>query len=296
MTDLRRPLRLAVATAVLAVAAVGLPSLPASAAPPPKHVAVIVAGVATACVPWHSGMNGGDVLTAGGFHPQYGQRSPYLGFVMQLSGQPATPDPAQRYWAYFQMSGGRWQYSGSGALSSKPLPGGVEGWALSSTSAGSSGATEPPLASYASICGGIDPTPAPPVSAPRTTPPPVRSTAPAAGPTANAGTTSGRAPGATSTAAPTRTSPGSTASSGPGSSTGAIASSTPPPTAPPPTTAGPAEQTTAAGAILPTAPPKANRPSSSGVPPWGTALAIALVAALGGGAFWRTRTQRQRRP
>lgn len=280
MSGTRRLLRLAVTAAFLAAATVGPPSQPASASTP-QHVAVVVDGIATACVTWHSGMSGGDVLSEGGFNPQYGQRTPYIGFVLQLSGQPAAPDPSQKYWAYFHLSGSSWLYSGDGALGYHPLAGTVDGWALSDTTAGPGGANKPPVHSYASICAGQDPAPAPThsprprpthTSTGRTAQPPVNALPP--GPA----TTSTHAnPTASATARPTPR----TAASPTGSTAAHVGSSGTP---------------VSAANALPAAPPKARDTKRAGVPAWSTALAIVLVAALGGLAFWRARSQRQKLP
>ncbi|MEO6886803.1 MAG: hypothetical protein ABI232_11055 [Jatrophihabitantaceae bacterium] len=44
--------------------------------------------------------------------------------------------------------------------------------------------------------------------------------------------------------------------------------------------------------MLRAAPPKPKQSSELGFPPWGTALALAVIALLGAGAFWLSRTSR----
>jgi len=59
---MRRVLRLA---AVAALAAAGLAIGPAGAAhASTSYVAIVIAGDKTACVPWHSGITGDEVLNA----------------------------------------------------------------------------------------------------------------------------------------------------------------------------------------------------------------------------------------
>jgi len=271
-------LRGSVIAAVLAAAAVLLPCLPATAQQPaPTHVAVVVDGVGTACVPWHSGMTGADVLTAR-FTVQWGQQTPagnYAGMVVQINGDPAAPNPHTAYWAYFHDTGSGWQYSGTGALSSHPQPGTVEGWRLDSAT--TSAHPEPAAASYASICAGQDPTPAPTHATPSHAPThaakrATTSTAPlaphvnAAGRLATAARAHAahRSPAASSSAR-------STTPATPRSTVASYAAS---PLAVMPSSAR-------AAALTPH--------DGGGFPPWGTALAIVVVLGLGGGALWRTR-------
>jgi hypothetical protein len=243
----------------------------------PTHVAVVVDGVGTACVPWHSGMTGADVLTAR-FSVQWGQPTPsgnYAGMVVQINGVPTNPNPHTAYWAYFRNSGSGWQYSGAGALSTHPQPGTVEGWRLDS--AATSAHPAPAAASYASICAGQDPTPAP-SRQPHTSAPPAHASSPRATqrPGATVGhaaapkaSTSARPRHATSTPAPTHTRP---------------------PVAIPSTDGTVASDATSTPAVTPSSTPAAlTHHGGGGIPPWGTALAIVVVVALGGAAVWRTR-------
>jgi hypothetical protein len=267
-----------ITAAVLAAAAVLLPCLPATAQQPkPTHVAVVVDGIGTACVPWHSGMTGADVLTAR-FRVQWGQPTPggnYAGMVVQINGDPAQPNPHTAYWAYFHNSGSGWQYSGSGALSSHPQPGTVEGWRLDS--AASSAHPQPAAASYASICAGQDPAPAsthahPPASHPHTT---------TAATTAAPRQRRADAPVRQATSTPARIrAPHRSPSARP---SGRSATATPDHTI--------ASYGTPTPTVTPFSTPAAamSRQNGGGFPPWGTALAIVVVLGLGGAAVWRTR-------
>jgi hypothetical protein len=243
-------------------------------------VAVVVDGVGTACVPWHSGMTGADVLTAR-FQVQWGQQTPagnFAGMVVQVNGVPANPNPHTAYWAYFRNSGSGWQYSGSGALSTRPQPGTVEGWRLDSAT--TSAHPAPAAATYASICAGQDPAPTPthasasqqPTQAPAT-----RTTATTTQPTVaavrNAKATPARATTRSAHRSPT-TRP-STPAGAPTTPDGTVASYA-------------ASPLTATDGSTPAA-AQTSRPDKGGFPPWGTALAIVVVLALGGGALWRAR-------
>jgi hypothetical protein len=268
-------MRSSAAAAVLTAAAVLLPCLPAAAQQPaPPHVAGILDGVGTACVPWHSGMTGADVLTAR-FHVQWGQQTPagnYAGMVVQVNGVPANPNPHTAYWAYFHNSGSGWQYSGTGALSSHPQPGTVEGWRLDSATTSSH--PTPAAASYASICAGQDPTPAPPThtSKPPTHAPAAKATATTTRPTVAAVRNAKATPARTATRSAHRS-----------------------PSTRPSTSAPPTDSTVASSAATPVTSTPSSTPAAmthqggGGFPPWGTGLAIVVVLALGGAAFWRTR-------
>ncbi|HEU5008287.1 MAG TPA: hypothetical protein VFT67_15020 [Jatrophihabitantaceae bacterium] len=268
-------LRGSVIAAVLAAAAVLLPCLPAAAQQPtPTHVAIVVDGVGTACVPWHSGMTGADVLTAR-FHVQWGQQTPagnYAGMVVQINGDPTAPNPHTAYWAYFHNNGSGWQYSGTGALSSHPQPGTVEGWRLDS--AATSSHPQPAAASYASVCAGQDPVPAP---TPTTT----------TAPRTHAATHTRTSPAPHVNAARRLATPARSRAAHRSPAAGSAARTTTP--------AAP-RSTVASGAATPVAATPSSTPAAAltrdhggGFPPWGTALAIVVVLGLGGGALWRTR-------
>lgn len=273
-----RPARRSVAAAfaVAALGALGAPAAAQARPPSPTHVAVVVNGVGTACVPWHSGMTGAEVLTAR-FDVQWGQPTPsgnFAGMVVQINGVPTNPNPHTAYWAYFHNSGSGWQYSGSGALSAHPKPGTVDGWRLDSAT--TSAHPEPAAASYASICAGQDPTPAPPA---HTTTSPPRTHAPGA-------TTSHAVAAAPPTSAPPMPTSTGTRRAGhsptAGPSTRGAAATTPSRTV---ASYAPGPRTLTASS----SPAALSRHRAGGFPPWGTALAIAVVLALGGAALWRAR-------
>lgn len=268
MTGLRRSIGPAAAAALLAAAAVVLPSAPAQAQTIPKHLAIYVAGVGTACAP-----SGTDGLTAldSRYNVKIGQPgSPTVGMVLFINGIGANSNQP-KYWSYWHWSGGRWRYAGSGPAASHPPAGSSDGWVF-----GSYASTDrPPLpnADYASLCAGKDPTVAP--SHPTVKPKP----------THHATHTSSRyVPPAPTTSA---------RGSSPKAKVSARPSTHPSPI---PTTHTPSAGPTASAVALRAAPPRASSAQHSGLPPWGTALAIVVVAALGGAAFWRTRAQRQKSP
>jgi len=267
-----RALGLVAAAALGAAATAGLQAAPASAAP--THVAVVVAGDRAVCVDWHSGMTGADVLVAA-VHVTWGNRAPYTGMVLQIDGRPSAPDPQQAYWAYFRNG----VYSSAGPASTKPAAGSVEGWSY----VPANGSTPPPPSgSYASICRGQDPTPAP--SRPRgsTHQPPASSTH--------------RAP-ATSSSPRTRQPAGTTAGTArsPASTTRAARTSTvaaPKQTATPsntPTSLRTGDTASSTAAVPAQAAQRPQQTSRSAFPPWGTALAVGAIAVLGGAGYWFSR-------
>lgn len=273
MSGVRRPIGLIVAAAFVAAASLGLPGTPAQARTVPKHVAIYVAGVGTACA--DAGTDGLSALESK-YDVTIGPPGrPTVGMVLFIGGVGSNSNNPN-YWSYWHWAGDRWVYAGTGPSSSHPAAGSSDGWAFGAFKAGQ----QPPLpdANYASLCGGKDPTVAP---THKRAPKPTHSSAHR---TTQPAATSTR-PGPTSPAASTLPAHKSR------SSTQQASSSTAAPTGSPST-----DGIVLANA-LPTAPPKAdNSAKQSGIPPWGTAIAIALVALLGGGAFWRTRARRQRSP
>jgi hypothetical protein len=253
-------------------------------------VAVVIAGDRSVCVDWHSGMTGSEALVAAA-DVTWGNRAPYVGMVLQIDSRPANPDPQQAYWAYFRNG----VYSSAGPASTKPAAGSVEGWSY----VPADGSTPPPPSgSYASICAGQDPTPAPsrprsstprpPASstrhAPATSSPartghPVTMTAGAshggnqAAGTSGASTSGSAAPRPTATPSSAPASPGDAASSNETAQSG---------------TAGtvPASST---AAVLAQAAHRPDQTSRSAFPPWGTALAVGAIAVLGGAGYWFSR-------
>lgn len=276
---------LAVAGAVLAPAAL----CPAAVAAPlpavaPSHVAIVVAGDRSACVPWQRGMSGDDVLAAGHFRLGYNQ----AGLITQIDGVPAHPDPYQAYWAYFNDAGAGWKYNGLGPASTHPAAGSVEGWVYDPAAGAPA---PPPAASYAAICAGQDQRPAPARPATRSTTPARRSPAPAAASSRPAPTHGARAttPPATRGSAPATAAhrlAKRTARSAPASTVG----SSPPsvPSAPSAASTGVSPDAATASTSPVALPHRAdNGPSQR--PALITVLALIVVAALGGLALWRAR-------
>lgn len=156
--------------ALLAAAALALtgfvPAAPAAAARP-THVAIVIAGHGVACVPWHSGITGDEVLN----DVATVRYRPSDGLITQIDGTPSNNRADEtHYWSYWHNTGAGWRYSTLGASAYHPNAGTVEGWHFIN---GAPHATPPPVRSYASIC--HDTASAPP--APR--PPPSTTAAPA---------------------------------------------------------------------------------------------------------------------
>jgi hypothetical protein len=266
---MRRVLRLA---AVAALAAAGLAIGPVGAVGPaqasPTHVGIVIAGDKTACVAWHSGMTGDDVL-----HAVAKVTYRYDGLIVQIDGKPTsgTADNTH-YWAYWHNTKGYWVYSGEGAGTYLAPAGSVEGWAYSNGTL-----TKPPLVSYASIC--HDTTPPAPTTKPASTRRASTSSASAPAQIGHASSTSNAPPPLSSHAgvSATRTteSPSRHKSATPTSTTTAGLPSTVDSASPSPST---------------TAPPKKHH-SASAAPAAGTAAGIVAAAAIGGVAFWRMRRQ-----
>jgi hypothetical protein len=143
--------RAAAAAAVLVWGAAVLVTEAPSVAAAPDHVAVVVdynnaGAVSTACVAWHSGMTGADVLSAA-YTVTYARD----GFVLKINGVGVNSESnTQYYWAYFHDGA----YSVTGAEGSHPAAGTVEGWAFDRQAGRPAG---PPAISYATICAGRDP-------------------------------------------------------------------------------------------------------------------------------------------
>jgi hypothetical protein len=277
--------RFVAALTLAGAATIGPVSQPAQAAITPTHVAVVVANLGSACVSYHSGMTGGDVLDAN-FTVQWGGPPSYVGFVLKINGV-GTPQPTTtRYWAYYHNTGGGWAYSGSGATSYHPQPGTVEGWAYDN---GSPSPPTPPGTSYAAICG-QDPAPLPAPTPPhpvthapsthRVTPAPTGRPGQPGSPTSATGggahssaSTPAAGSQATSSTRPhssarTKSSSAGTESNDPSSSSGA---------------SQPAVQLVGA---------KESDKHNSAAPAVGTALALLTVVGLGAAAFWRLRRQK----
>ncbi|MEO9137483.1 MAG: hypothetical protein ABI345_00280 [Jatrophihabitans sp.] len=277
---------MSVATALLVVSA-GL-AQPAWAEKKPSYVAIVVSGHVTACVRWHSGITGDEVLNATAT-VRYRQPD---GIIVQIDGEPSPPRADNdHYWSYWHSSGGGWSYSDIGASGYSPAAGTVEGWSFVD------GATKTPPAQnpgglYAAICGSKDPAPAPASASTSSTsrhdPAPSSSTSHAAGGLAS--TISNGHPRVEARARPLR-GPGSTVVNTP-----ARAGTTAVPSA-----ASPGSRATATEQSNPVAPgtpivsdvrPAAaeRRPSAGAA--WPTIVALILAAAFGGAGVWAARRRR----
>ena len=114
-----------------------------------------------------------------------------------------------RYWAYYALEDGQWQYASAGASLRKVHNGDVDGWAWGSGKAGQG--AMPPLLTFEEICPPVVPTvaPAPPTEPPlvpatQSPEPPVTQET-AIAPTATAATVAAASPPATATKATPQT-------------------------------------------------------------------------------------------
>jgi hypothetical protein len=265
------------------LAALALPAAPASATA--THVGIVVefgAGrVSTTCA--SAGGSGLDVLERK-YRVLLGAQPPYIGFVLTINGTGITRPDDTHYWSYWRSSGnGGWTYSGSGAGSTTPAAGSVEGWSYVD---GASSAPRPPSYTYAALCGAADPKPAR-TSSRAYAPPPPRPVTTAHKPTAHKPTETTRpqaraaSPHGTASPARHRTASRATTSHPTPSAT---PSATPPSATP---TKAPTNATSTTPA--PTASPVARQSSGTGLPAWGTVLAVLVVVALGTVAWLRMR-------
>jgi hypothetical protein len=279
---MKPPVGRAIAAVLCAGATLVVPAVPAAARP--AHVGVVVqfapGRVSRACT---TADGSGLAVLARTFSVTIGHVPPYAGFVFTINGTGTTRPDDTHYWSYWRSAGnGEWSYSGSGAGSSTPAAGTVEGWSYVD---GTANAAAPPPYSYASVCAGADPKPPPTRTSSRAYAPPpprrvatrpapkARSTVPTATPTAASGPRPhGTArPSPHHTPTPTRTSARATAQPVPSR-----------------TATTPAASTTAIPAT-PVVSPAAHRSHASGLPAWGTAIAVLVVLALGTGAWLRMR-------
>jgi hypothetical protein len=184
---------------VLAVALGGgvlLPPGAAVAAANPHYVGVVI-GSRYACVRWHAGRTGADVLTKAARVTYRGD-----GIVLTINGKPNPPHADDtHYWSYWHDTGGRWHYSSVGAGGYQPKAGTVDGWSYDDGHANPSPPAANPAGLYADICGARD----------EPKPKPSRTQEPVA-PTTHA--TSSSAPRTSATASPTATRPPVTAATG----------------------------------------------------------------------------------
>jgi hypothetical protein len=273
---------LASSAAIVAVASAALVVAGQSAgtAAAPGYVGIVIAGNGYACVPWHSGISGDEVLNDAATVTY--RRD---GLIVQIDGDPSsgTAD-ASHYWSYWHDTGPAWHYSTAGGSGYRPAAGSVEGWSYVD-----GGTASPPAQAasglYAAICSRKVVTRAshPASPKPRSTAkaqPAVRSRSRAAGSTAPASaTTTSRAASASATARATR--PGSSAKA---VEAGPIGAAKLPSSASNPV------------AGLSSLPPRTNRASERTNKSSGSVLAVviglALALLIGGAAgatIWRRR-------
>lgn len=188
---------LAVLAAGLAGGVLLLPG-PAAGAATPHYVGIVI-GERYACVRWHAGITGDDVLNRAA---DVTYRSD--GIVLTINGAPDPPHADDtHYWTYWHDTGARWQYSPVGASGYRPAAGTVEGWNYDDGQAHPPPPASDPSGLYASICGARDATPTPsatptPTRARTSTHAPVSSTTHSARPTPTRSSSSAPAPRTTS--------------------------------------------------------------------------------------------------
>jgi hypothetical protein len=137
-------------TAVLGGGVLLLPGA-AVAAAEPSHVGIVI-GSQYACVRWHSGITGDDVLNQAA---AVTYRSD--GIVLTINGEPNPPHADDtHFWSYWHDTGGRWHYSGVGASAYQPKAGTVEGWSYDNGHADAPQPAAKPATLYAGICGARD--------------------------------------------------------------------------------------------------------------------------------------------
>jgi hypothetical protein len=292
------------------VVAAGVDAPPADAAgcgPAPQgQVAVVMVidrgtgSPSTRCAVVPQGSTGLDALRAAGHDVRLDG-----GFVCGIDGLPATgcgnrPDAGFAYWRYWHAApGGAWSYSQVGAGGYRlPARCAVEGWVWSDSPSSN---TPPSVPAPTPTCE-APPTTAAPTLPPRpapTVPAPVAPTGGGAVPTSpptTAAPGSGGAPATVSGAPPASVAGETTvppdpaladvpSPEGAGAGEGEPSSSTDPDRGDGRPSAGGADADAETEGELAAS---AEGPSSSGAP-WGVAVAVVLVAALGGAAAWRSR-------
>jgi hypothetical protein len=276
------------AVRVLAVALGGgvllLPGVAVASANP--HYVGIVIGSRYACVRWHAGVTGDDVLNKAA---RVTYRSD--GIVLTINGKPNPPHADDtHYWSYWHDTGGRWQYSSVGASGYQPKAGTVDGWSYDDGHANPSPPAANPAGLYADICGARD----------KPKPKPSRAHQPVA-PTAHATTSS--APRTSATASSTATRPPVTAASGIVRATGpadptrvpSIRTSrlAPAPRRQSKPAVTPAQSTaTTQPALRPLAKPK-DTAGPDGGSPAPVLVAIGAAVLIGGGGIWTALRRRR---
>ena len=316
MSRIGRALRLVAAAGLglagLAIGAIGAIGTAPAASASPSHVAIVIAGDKTACVPWTSGMTGDDVLNrVATVH--YRQD----GIIDAIDSFPNPPHAdTSNFWAYWHNTGSGWVFSSLGASSYQPKAGTVEGWAYGNQ-------IKPAATSYGSVChdSAPPPPPPPPVSRTPTAHPPSTTHVPA--PTSEAANSqvpastsrgaAGVGSGTTAAAAPTTPQRCPTSSPKATPTAPRVTPSRSPTKSPTPTPRCPAISHMASPLAVPrpstvdgrgealrlpdpsTSPVAADKKKagdgSSAAPTVGAAIGLAAAAAIGGVAFWRLRRQ-----
>jgi hypothetical protein len=263
---------------------------PASAATP-KHIGVVVryanGHVSAGCAkPSSSGL---AVLEE--HHSVRTGTQQYSGFVLQVDGVGTTRPDDTHYWSYWHSNGrGGWTYAGSGAASSHPKAGTVEGWSYVN---GQGTAPRPPLRKYAALCGHLDPSAHTASAVPRSSTPAAPQTSSSAPPSTRSSAaprsiavapTSTTSSPARHVASAKRTTGSSSKASSPSASAARSAKrdSAQPSSSRTHSAAGPAASLRATRSAAPSiaAEPAADT-DSSGTSAWPTVGALAVVAVLG---------------
>lgn len=229
---MRRTVAAVLAGAVIATGIALVGAEPAVAATP-RHIGVVVryanGRVSAGCAkPSSSGL---AVLEE--HHNVRTGTQQYSGFVIQVDGVGATRPDDTHYWSYWHSNGhGGWTYAGSGAASSHPKAGTVEGWSYVN---GQSSAPRPPSHTYAALCAQLDPSPRTASPAPQSSSPSSAHSSAQSSPPSSAQTSSpasAQPPSAPRSSASRASAAGSSAAvrsssvAGPASSSGASPTST----------------------------------------------------------------------
>jgi hypothetical protein len=289
--------RLTRAARILAVALGGgvllLPGAAAAASVSPHYVGIVI-GNGYACVRWHAGITGDEVLNTAARTVTY--RSD--GIVLTINGRPNPPHADDtHFWSYWHDTGPSWQYSNVGASGYQPTAGTVEGWSFDDGDAHAPRPASNPHGLYTSICGARDqPKPTPTRSV---TPSPTHTSAPrkTATPTATH-TRSTAAPHSSvpaSSGSPTRTAASHSASartsSAPAHRRDHTRRATATPTAGTPSASPPPSLQPAAQSLRPL--PKPAAASTDDGSPVPLLIGGAAVVVIGAGGIWTALRRRR---
>lgn len=146
----RLAVSLALTGGVLAAVAAPLVTGPAAAAPLPRHVAVVVQGVGSACIDWHSGLTAADAVKRVAA-PVYSH-----GKLVKLGSRPSDP---KKYkdggWFYYRVASGSWTHSTTSSADTRLSAGSVDGWTYS-TKGKATAPTGDASDVYDTLCGSLD--------------------------------------------------------------------------------------------------------------------------------------------